>query len=58
MMFRTKAWNIFQCHNDGVVYYFLSMGLRVGVQYILSSLFSVGYVSPFEDGLLRSVSFL
>ena len=43
MMFRTKAWNIFHCHNDGVVNYCLSMGLRVGVQFILSSLLSVGY---------------
>ena len=45
-MFRAGAWNIFQCHNDGVVYIDLSMGFKVEVQFILSSIFSVSYEFP------------
>ena len=43
MLFRARASNIFQHINDGVVFHGLSMGLRVGVQFILSSLFRVSY---------------
>ena len=46
MMFMVRAWKSFQCHYDGVVYYGLSMGLIVGVHFILSSLFSAGEEFP------------
>ena len=59
MLFRARAWNIVQRPNDCVVYYVLSIGLRVELQYILRILLCLlfGLVALFlyEHSFIRRI---